>query len=223
MPSWFDSAMNAKFDEWRRRLEAAVAAAAAMGGKRCELIVEPPASESRIREIEVQLGLPLPPSFRRVLREFSAHFEISWFLPEAIEVPQPFQIFCGTLSWSLPNLVAIQAGMKGWIERVFPNPDDPYDRIWHGKLGFHEVGNGDYLALDISLADGAVTYLSHDAGQGHGYVLGSNFIDTIERLSLLGCVGAEDWQWLPFTSSPTGGLEPNGKQANRWREWFGLK
>ena len=36
------------------------------------------------------------------------------------------------------------------------------------------------------------------------------------------CVGAEDWQWLPFCSGKTEGIEPNGSNAVLWRRTMGL-
>lgn len=85
------------------------------------------------------------------------------------------------------------------------------------------VPNGDYIAFDLcSSLEAPVVYLSHDGGEGHGYVLGNSFQEFIEQWSLLGCPGNEDWQMMPFISSPTSGLEPYGENAEHWREWFGL-
>lgn len=53
------------------------------------------------------------------------------------DLPKPFhQIFCGGCSWSLRRLPEIHESLKGWVSTVFPNPTDPYDRVWHQKLGF---------------------------------------------------------------------------------------
>ena len=109
------------------------------------------------------------------------------------------------------------------MSTVFPKPDDPDDCVWHNKLGFLEVGNGDMLALDLApTSSGRVLYLSHDDGEGHGYSLGHDFADFVGRWSELGCPGAEDWQWLPFTQDKNGPLEPNGPRAAEWRGIFGM-
>jgi hypothetical protein len=217
------SSGSAFFNEWRRRLERTIELARAKGCSQCWLKLGEPASKAEMVEVERQLGRPLPPSLRRVLLEFAGSFETSWFLPEDAKPPKPLNIFCGTLSWDVARLPELNKGLRGWIQGVFPNPEDPYDRVWHGKVGFHEVGNGDYLAIDIGAdADGPVVYLSHEDCEGHGHVLGPNFIDAIDRLTRLGCAGAEDWQWLPFTTSPTSGIDPEGENGPAWREWFGL-
>ncbi len=104
----------------------------------------------------------------------------------------------------------------------FPNIHDPYDCVWHDKLGIHVVANGDVLALDLQQNPAPLVYLSHDDGQGHGYVLGREFEDAMDRWMPLGCVGPEDWQWLPFVTSRDSGIEPDGENAIRWREWFGI-
>ncbi len=105
----------------------------------------------------------------------------------------------------------------------FPNAEDPYDRVWHNKLPFIHVPNGDLIALDLNrLPTAPIVYLSHDDGEGHDFTLGNDFIDFVDRWTMLGCPGSEDWQMLPFITSPTTGLEPHSTNASAWREWFGL-
>ena len=100
---------------------------------------------------------------------------------------------------------------------------DSYDAVWHDVLGFHEVANGDLLAFDLTIPSHPVVYLSHDDGDGHGYQLGANFADFIDRLTRLGCIGSEDWQMMPFLASPTSLLGPDCENARLWRDIFGLK
>ena len=111
---------------------------------------------------------------------------------------------------------------REWVE-TFPNVEDPYDNVWHHKFAFADVPNGDQLAFDLKfMLDPPVVYLSHDDGEGHGYRLGNDFIDFMERWSLLGCPGNEDWQMMPFLPDATSGLDVYGENARMWREWFGL-
>lgn len=120
-------------------------------------------------------------------------------------------------------LVALEQERQGWVRNCFPDPNDSYDRIWHNKLAFQDVGNGDMLALDLRVVDSPVVYLSHEGDDFHGTILAHNFLDFVDRWSLLGFVGAEDWQLEKFVNSPSDGLDPNGDNAKMWREWFGLK
>ncbi len=108
------------------------------------------------------------------------------------------------------------------MKECFPNPDDPYDRVWHQKLGWYTVSNGDSIGFDTEGGRESVVYLSHEDGDGHGYVLGASFIDYMDRSTRLACVGAEDWQWIMFCPTASAGLDADGVPAQRWREWLGL-
>jgi hypothetical protein len=119
-------------------------------------------------------------------------------------------------------LVRFEEGRQGWVKTCFPDTDNAYDAVWHDKLVFLEVDNGDAIALDLKFSGAPVVYLSHDGSHMHGYRLGDSFVDFMERWSLLGCPGADDWQMEPFISSQTSGLEPYGEKAKQWCEWFGL-
>jgi hypothetical protein len=68
-----------------------------------------------------------------------------------------------------------------------------------------------------------VTYLSHDGDEFHGRHLGQDFIDFVDRWSLLGCPGNESWQLEPFVAVPGGGIDPTCANAREWRRWFGLR
>ena len=46
--------------------------------------VAPPASENEVREVESELGIEIPHSLRRVLREFSSCVCIEWALPKTV-------------------------------------------------------------------------------------------------------------------------------------------
>ncbi|PEJ58789.1 SMI1/KNR4 family protein [Bacillus sp. AFS002410] len=193
-----------------------------IGGEVQEVIIDEPASIEQIIKTEEQLGIKLPESFKKVLIEFSGNFSLRWFLPDHMEQPNEFrEIFCGTPHWSLELLLQSEEDRMGWVENVFPNPEDEYDVVWHNKLAFCEVGNGDYLAFDLkNSVDAPIVYLSHDDGEGHGYKIANNFVEFIDHWSRLAFVGCEDWQWIPFTTSPESGIEPDGEAAKRFRKWF---
>ncbi len=155
-----------------------------------------------------------------MLEGFSSHAEFGWQLPDGVESPVR-EIFSGGCYWELSSLVQLEQDRQDWVKSCFPNENDPYDRVWHNKLLFLFVPNGDRIALDLAFpTEPPVVYLSHDGGEGHGYLLGDSFIDFMDRWSLLGCPGPEDWQMMPFLSSPTAGLDPDCDKANVWRTWF---
>lgn len=96
------------------------------------------------------------------------------------------------------------------------------DLVWHDKLGIIEVRNGDVVAIDVSRTPAPVVYLSRDDGEGHGLVLGTDFSDFIDRWTRIGCVGPEDWTWLPFCADSEPALDPDSAAAATWRRWMGL-
>ena len=123
----------------------------------------------------------------------------------------------------MEGIIREEETKRRWVEKCFADVTDAYNAVWHNKLGFSEVSNGDAIAFDLSiLPDSPIVYLSHDDGAGHGYRLGNNFADYVERLSLLGCPGNEDWQVTPFLVNATSGLDAFGPTAVLWHEWFGL-
>jgi cell wall assembly regulator SMI1 len=188
------------------------------------LIFAPPATASQVEEVERRLGLVLPPSFRTTLLNLSSHVEFRWFAPADLVFPKPFnENFSGDLHWSLDYTLQFNLGKDEGIRTLFPNPLDPYDAVWHNKLLFFDVGNGDYLAIDLDPNRyEQIVYLSHDDGEGHGYVLAENFYQLLVRWVPLACTGGEDWQWLPFTTAKTSFLDPHCTNARAWRALIGI-
>ena len=211
-------------DELRTSLETLQEKLTARGFDVRELIYEPPATEDEVGDLEEQLGLALPPSFRALLMHYSRHVHFRWFAPANTDYPAPFQSnFCGDLHWSLDFTEKFDKSKRGWIRDVFPNPDDPYDAVWHNKLAFYEVGNGDYLAVDLAPEKyEQIVYLSHDDGRGHGHVLAGSALDLLTRWVPLACTGGEDWQWIHFTDSLSGPIDPNGNFAKQWQWLLGI-
>lgn len=70
------------------------------------------------------------------------------------------------------------------------------------------------MAQHLSVPDDPpVVYLSHEDGDLHGYRLGHNFIDFIDKWTQIGCPGLKDWQLEPFIESETSTINPNGKRT----------
>ncbi|WNR42930.1 SMI1/KNR4 family protein [Paenibacillus roseipurpureus] len=208
-----------KYYELNQRIELIAQRIREIGGDVQEILIEEPATEIQVSEVERTLGVPLPTSFRKTLLEFSSNFSFRWFLPDDFKLPEKFRgIFCGTPHWGIKLIQEFDDDRKGWIENVFPNSEDEYDVVWHNKLAFLAVGNGDYIAFELNGSeDPPVVYLSHDDGEGHGYKIGDNFLDFLEKWSKIAFVGAEDWQWLPFTTNKNSGIISDGHAAIEFR------
>src|SRR5205814_1865130 len=149
-----------------------------------------PATRREVECVESKLGCAIPPSFRKILLEYSGSSCIEWALPKERVMPEVFrQIWSGECRWDLASLPALQATYRGWLE-ISVNPNDFWDGPWQNKFPVLEVGNGDMLAIELgSASKQPVVYLSHEGDNlVHGYWLGTDFEDYIDRLSLLGCV-----------------------------------
>jgi len=195
----------------------------AIGGDVQAFTIEEAATEKEVAAIEEKLGFPLPKSLKEVLLSFSRKVEYRWFFPDEFEL-ELSEIFSGDRHWSLEWLHDFNESKNGWVEECFPNKEDPYDVVWHNKLAFHEVGNGDYLAIDMSSPEAEpVVYLSHDDGDGHGVELAKNFRDFVFESSLIGCVGGEDWQQMPFIKRGNKHINVNCANAIKLREVLGIK
>ncbi|MBO9701772.1 MAG: hypothetical protein J7604_16315 [Sporocytophaga sp.] len=108
------------------------------------LICEKPATVSDVKDNEKSLTYQLPADSRNTLLTVSSHCEFKWFLPDDLPLPEQLrQIFCGELHWGLNFILQFNESKDGWIKEVFPNIDNEYDKVWHNKFVFQEVGNVD--------------------------------------------------------------------------------
>lgn len=141
-------------------------------------------------------------------------------MPEALE-----EIFSATFLISLEDFVDAENDRKGWVENCFTDEADKYDAVWYHKLGFMSVPNGDIIAFDVqkSETNPPVVYLSHDDGEGHGYILGKDFDTYFEQLLLVGACGNEDWQMLPFCLDAQSGIMSSCENAKEYRRIIGLQ
>jgi cell wall assembly regulator SMI1 len=206
------------------RLETFLAQMQSLRATRMDWTLNPPASLQVVEEVEAELGYPLPVEIKEALLAISGHIDFGWFLPKGFSLPPTLRgIFCGDLHWDIAGIAKLNQDKDGWITNVFPNVEDPYDKVWHNKFVFQEVGNGDYLSIDRNPDKyEKVVYLSHDDGEGHGYVMAPSFSVLLEKWSALGCPGAEDWQWLPFCADAISGIDPDCSNALLWKKTIGI-
>ena len=208
----------------KEKLEKILLAINNLGGENRELVFKNPASESELILIEKDLGFKIPNDFRNILLNESSHLEFKWFLADDFELPKEFrEIFCGEIHWGTNFIIDFNKSKDDWIKECFPDPNNEYDKVWHNKFVFQEVGNGDYLSIDISDENyGKIVYLSHDDGEGHGLIMANSFSELLDDWLDLGCPGGEDWQWLPFTKDKISGIDSNCKNAENWKKLIGI-
>ncbi|HUQ07098.1 MAG TPA: SMI1/KNR4 family protein [Kofleriaceae bacterium] len=208
---------------WQRRWNAAVRGSERRGGAG-DVTMGRTLRADELATIERELGFVIPKSLAELFTGIAANAEMSWRLPEECIPPSPFkELQWGACAWDARRIPELERCRRGWVEQVFSDPDDDYALVWRNKLAICDVPNGDLIAVDLARTDVApVVYLSHDDGEGHGRVLGHSVLDFIDRWTLLGCVGPEEWLMMPFLRPDKPYLDPVGERAQQWRAWLDL-
>ncbi|MDO4881568.1 MAG: SMI1/KNR4 family protein [Capnocytophaga sp.] len=216
------------FELFKKRLNLYLEKIEALGGETEPLTIEKPTTEEEIKAVEAQLGYTLPPYFREVLLENTAHLEFYWNISDITDEDEDFlpeelaEIFCGELLFGLDLLLGYEENRKSWEEDVFPDYNNEYDRVWHNKMCFHIVGNGDYIAIELEPENyGKVVYVSHDGSDNHGVYLADNFKEFLMNYAAIGGTGGEDWQWEPFYTEGKG-IDPTSENAQAWYKVLGI-
>ena len=216
------------FQLFKKRLNLFLEKIEDLGGETDPLAIEKPATEDEIKAVETKLGYTLPPHFREVLLENTAHLDFYWDINDItdegdISLPDKLvEIFRGQLLFGLDLLLDYEDDRKGWVKEVYPDYNNEYDRVWHNKMAFHQVGNGDYIAIELEPENyGKVVYLSHDGSENHGLYIADNFKEFLMNYAAVGCTGGEDWQWEPFYSKSKG-IDPTSKNAKTWYKVLGI-
>ena len=216
------------FELLKKRLNLFLEKIEDLGGEVEPLTIEKPTTEEEIKAVEEQLGYTLPPHFREVLLENTAHLEFWWDIDDIIDeedisLPDKLaEIFRGKLLFGLDLLLDYEEDRQDWEGDAYPNSDKEYDRVWHNKMSFFQVGNGDYIAIELEPENyGKVVYLSHDGSENHGLYIADNFKEFLMNYDAVGCTGGEDWQWEPFYTKGKG-IDPTSKNAKTWYKVLGI-
>ena len=216
------------FELFKKRLNLFLEKIEDLGGEVEPLTIEKPATEEEVKAVEAKLGYTLPPHFREVLLENTAHLEFGWDIDDIIDeedisLPDKLaEIFRGKLLFGLDLLLDYEEDRQDWEGDAYPNSDKEYDRVWHNKMSFFQVGNGDYIAIELEPENyGKVVYLSHDGSENHGLYIADNFKEFLMNYAAVGCTGGEDWQWEPFYTKGKG-IDPTSKNAKTWYKVLGI-
>jgi ankyrin repeat protein len=197
------------------------------------LEIDPPATESEIRRVEIKHGLAMPVQLRDVLLRHSAHVHFGWSIPplsrplEGLNLPTS-----GGLNdslWSLDHIdrkaiVSFKALRRSIADRgdgEEPNTPD----MWDNQFPFASVGEGDALTIDMSLSNGPqpVRYFSSEREGLHHHIIAPDFASFITAYTRLGCAGSDHDDWFRFISQKEGDLrylDPDSEGGQRWRTWL---
>ena len=208
------------FELWIERWRKAIAAARSHGvdGSDTRLEIGPPATIKQVRQVEVALDLTLPAQLRETLLDFSGHVDFFWFLRRDDDPPGPLAgVFCGRCGWDVSRLVEDYRHVE-WLSKNAYVEDVPDELIWKGKLPFHSIACGDFIAVDQR--SGGVVYLGHELAGSHAHWLGRDFYDFMDRWTALGC--PDDDIWERFVPKKDGHIDLYYENAKLWCQWFGL-
>ena len=216
------------FELFKKRLDLFLEKIEDLGGEVEPLTIEKPATEEEVKAVEAKLGYTLPAHFREVLLENTAHLEFWWDIDDIIDeedisLPDKLaEIFRGKLLFGLDLLLDYEEDRQDWEGDAYPNSDKEYDRVWHNKMSFFQVGNGDYIAIELEPENyGKVVYLSHDGSENHGLYIADNFKEFLMNYAAVGCTGSDDYQWEPFYTKGKG-IDPTSKNAKTWYKVLGI-
>ncbi|WP_019911967.1 SMI1/KNR4 family protein [Paenibacillus sp. HW567] len=192
--------MKSQMVIWKRQWQELIET---LGGKGAytRLKIAPPAAEGELAEAEFRLGIRLPEELRTLLREGAGQAYVYWSLPD--EAILPFEV-SGELGWAVEQLEFFAYG---------EDDSDGNQRY----LSFHTAGNGDELLLDLNSPSGtAVVHWAHETAEY--LLLAPSFTEFIDRVTALGCVGAEEWQYPGFCGKT--GLDPELPASRQWSAWL---
>jgi hypothetical protein len=206
--------------QWRTQLDAIER----LGGEIDELVLDEPATEAEVARVEGELGVTLPPVMRNSFLTFARGISVGWSLPDGFQLPEPVeQAIGGEITYSLDDIVDSELQRRDWADDVIASWEMPEESVtWENKIAFLTLGNGDFLAVDVSTSGREpVVYLSHDGDEYvHCYVLGSDFDDFLTRWTGVGCPSPDNIE--PFTHDFTKPLDPDCENAVLWRKAVGL-
>lgn len=162
----------------------------------------------RVENVEEKLGYKLPDSFRETILNFSSKLHIFWEIEgdnPLILIPEEYIGLNCDFGWDIDLLLELNNG----VNKEFNN----------NKMIFHRFANGGILAFDLSNKDSPVIYSEETNKEGieKTLLLGTDFIDFMNRWIVLGCLGTNFSQISKFVSSS--GIDFDCVYAKKWREW----
>jgi len=211
------------YDHWLNRMKTMRAFCLSQNGTAEPLEIHRAASSDEVQAFEAQNNIRLPEPFRKTLLEFASGITFDWYFDDSHERPD-FAPEWGRCDWTLEGTEVFTRAM--FMDLMgYEFGDDEIYKTYCGsgevKINFLVVPNGDMLMLELSgNGDNApVLYVDHEQGDP-AQVLAPDFVSFMDRWTLLGCIGPENWEMEPYLGE--GGLDPENHTSLAWRRWCGL-
>lgn len=172
------------------------------------------ATPQEIEAKEKEIGYQLPPSYKAVIQDLGKSLSFYYSFSDDTMIPDEFrEIFSGEIQWDIGHLQNLDSLADDLIEDGVD-----YGVNLRGKLEFSHSGNGDIYAFDMSTEgeEKPVIYWNHE--EDTITPIANSFIEYLNKITELKCVGSEMWQFEPFLNEE--GLETENASAIRWKQWF---
>jgi cell wall assembly regulator SMI1 len=172
------------------------------------------ATIQEIQEKEKELGYNLPPSYKSIIQNHARSLSFYYAFSENTMIPDEFsEIFSGEINWDFSELQNLDK-----LADDLEEDGEDYGKNLRGKLEFSHAGNGDIYAFDMSVkgAEKPVIYWDHE--EDTVTYIADSFIDYLEMVTEINCVGSEKWQIEYFLNE--NGINTSGSKALRWKQWF---
>lgn len=187
-----------------------------------ELIVETPAKEEELKNIETIISINIPLEFRKLLK-FSKHLKFSYQYEEVMPI-EFRENFSGHVCWDLNKIPSLTNFYKDWLNASLdPKYNDESaiaitQEVGIDKFPFLEVSNGDLIVMDKTTSE--IVYLSHEGSNMHGKKLGNNLWEFLEFHTKIGFAGPEDWQFEPFYDFEMEKMNLEGEKVKKFSNWL---
>ncbi|WP_102273757.1 SMI1/KNR4 family protein [Cytobacillus massiliigabonensis] len=183
-------------------------------GKVYQMEIGEKATQQEIEAKEKELGCQLPPSYKYIVQNIGKSLSFYYSFSEDTMIPSEFsEIFSGEIHWNIDCL----QNLTRLADQLMEDGED-YGETLRGKLEFAHAGNGDVYAFDISVDrdEKPVIYWDHEEDTVN--YIADSFIDYLLKITEIGCVGSEKWQFEYFLSDS--GLDTASLAAVKWKQWF---
>lgn len=163
---------------------------------------------------EKELGYQLPPSYKYILYNLGKSLSFYYSFSEDTMIPSEYkEIYSGEINWNTDFL----HNLNELADELMEDGED-YGSTLRGKLEFSHAGNGDVYAFDMSVESDEKPVIYWDHEEDEITYIANSFIDYLFKITELGCIGSEKWQFEYFLSDT--GLDTTGPAAGMWKNWF---
>lgn len=230
--------MEQNYEAWEAGLASVVQTIRGLGGRIVNDRRGPTASSAEIVDLEADLGIRLPSSFRKSLLEFAGSLEIWWELDEgSVPAELPFarngglrhaELRVGGLSWDfrmLPTLMGLKAEQYQDLDRGCGWPEDR--NLWESTVPFmlNQIdGQPEFVGCRADEAhQGEVVFLDYNGewDSDTGF-LADDFGDFVARSIRLLCTAPRSALYSRMMPPDRVGLDPTSENAALWLKWLGV-